>query len=424
MSNPLEKAAQNYDPNMYKPSHEREDETTTLGALSASKQVDLTKEFLKKVDHNVYRNNKINYQQYPIFSPLDPEEPLSGPEDAKGDKAFLIVIAFVGIWIFVMLAATEWLEQITTFPTWVVIICEILVGIVLMMLVITKFVYKVDSKVTEASKIHGNKSIAVSSVWNINAGGIVEDRIMSQPSTTVYYRGKESLILKVLKKSTLVSGSLADWSNYESLRIMEDYLLKNEFNFSKLIMDYNTDNDPIWTTLDNNLVESTTVFGSEYSKIMVDFTTFLHNQTRTISTVSVIYYIIKPNFIRPNVQYKVLAEQCKTMLQSARCSISPISTKEFLRLIRDYYGLSYLDINKIVEGISALQETEIEVSLLNYVNEKGELVNLNKIPTAEIQNFYHQKAKPIKVKDIPKKRDINIIEAYSLFGDKVVKQVK
>lgn len=412
-----------YDKDRYKPSHEQIKPKTKVEEKANSFHINQIKKFKYYSNRNNAKKNGNLAKDTNIFVPTNVEGPLEGYEDKTGNKALVVTAVYIGLFIMFVLLTFNWFNEGLKFPIWLSLVTQVLIGIMVYIFIISRFIYKVDDRRIQEARNRGNKAINMANVWGINPGGISENVIYGKESTSVSYHGKEAIVLKLLKKSVLISDARQDWNHYGSLEKMEAIILKQGFQFSKFNTKYDTNNDYIWDMLDDNLADSSVKFGKEYSDIMIDFVTNLKKSTEAVSKVTVVYYIIKPNLISGEVSLQDLALQLPNILKGARCTISTVTNQEFLRLIKEYYGLRYLDIEEIVDNLSAFDVIPINVNLIGYVNNEGKIVDLKEQFKVQPQEFYkYTEDKNVNIKDPKRLQTINI-EKYSIYGDKVVDQV-
>lgn len=419
----MENKVPEYDKDRYKPSHEQLKPKTKVGEKANSFHLNQIKKFKYYSNRNNARKEGKLAKDTNIFVPTNIEGPLEGFNDKTDNKAVMVTAIYLGLFVLSALLSFSWFTDSLRFPIWLTIITQLIIGILVYYTIISRFIYKVDDRRMMEARNRGNKSINMANIWGINPGGISEEPILGNMNTTVSYHGKEAIVLKLLKKSVLISDAKQDWNHYGSLERMEAMLLKQGFQFSKFNTKYDTNNDYIWDMLDDNLANSSIKFGKEYSDIMIDFVTNLKKNTEAVSKVTVVYYIIKPNLINAEVSLQDLAMQLPTILKGARCTISPVSNQEFLRLIKEYYGLRYLDVEEIVDNLAAFDIIPINVNMIGYVNSEGQIVDLKEEFNPDIKEFYKfTENKNIDLKDPHRLKTIDI-ETYSIYGDKIVKQV-
>lgn len=411
-----------YDKDRYKPSHERTDPATNLGKMATKDFIKELNKFRKDTNRKISRQEGKSSIKTPIFVPLDPTEPINGVEDRTENKLVNVSIGFVGIYLFLMLVGTRALSGFLGLSFWYVIPIEIVLGFLIYLVIINKFVFKVNDQAIKEARNRGNKSINLGNVWGINPGGIKEKVELGRLNTRVFYKGKEAVVLKILKKSVLTSEENADWLHYNALEQVETILSNSGYAFTKINMMYNTENDYIWDELDENLVTSSILYGKEYSDIMSEIFTYQRRQTKALSRVSVLYYVIKPDLVKTVVPIDKISLDIATTLRYARCSLGTVTNKEFLKLLKEYYGVNYLNISEITDHISALTDTPVEVSLVRYINNAGELVKLKEEYEANISESYKYRARyeseaPFKVRN-----KVIDIEEFSIFGDKSIEQ--
>lgn len=417
---PLDKNT--YDPDQYKPSSDQLDYNTPLAKVAVQSMMKNEATHIEEMDKSKYKN-RIPFIDYKLFTVLDPQENLSGNNSMRLDKSIIIIGIFIAVWAAFTMLTFKIVQNLFKLHWIITLLIYLVAGIFILYIIIARFVYKVEQKRRKAAINRGNETINLGSVWGINPGGIIENRLSGKKSTTVYYKGKETIILKMLKKSVLVSDDMADWSHYEGLQYIEDIMVKNGFNFTKVNMKYNTENDYIWDELNDSLLQSSMLYGKKYTDLMNEIFVFQRNFTKSVSTVPVIYYIIKPDLISTKKDYQQIFKEISTIIiQQCRCTLEPVSNKEFLRLLKDYYGVSYLDVDSISDFIAYSNEINIDVNVVKYVNNDGELIQLKEEYTPDIGARFQQKEFIQNEKDIIRAPEVKDIEEFNVYGDKNLKQ--
>lgn len=407
-----------YNKDMYKPKHEKVNPKTKVGELANEFRIKQLKKFKQLSNRDLVRKSGGLAKNTPIFVPTNIKGPVNGYEDQNSNKTFLITSIYIGIFIIFALSSFSWFTESLKFPVVLAIVTELLIGIFVYIFIFSKFILNTDNKRINEARNRGNKAINMAGVWNINPGGIVQEG----PNTKVSYHGKEAIVLKLLKKSVLISDSKQDWNHYNAIETAEALILKNGFQFSKFNVKYNTNNDYIWDNLDENLSNSSIVLGKKYSDIMTEFNTYLRKTTESNSKITVVYYIIKPNLINTKISLEELSKQIIHLVKISRCTVSPVTTQEYLRLIKEYYGLRYLDVEEIVDHLAAFDVVPVNVNLLRYINNDGELVSLKEEFKPDIKNFYKVTENTnIKLQDPDRNPAINISQ-YSVYDDKLIEQ--
>lgn len=135
-----------------------------------------------------------------------------------------------------------------------------------------------------------------------------------------------------------------------------------------------------------------------------------------------VYYIIKPDLVKTVVPIDKISLDIATTLRYARCSLGTVTNKEFLKLLKEYYGVNYLNISEITDHISALTDTPVEVSLVRYVNNAGELVKLKEEYEANITESYKYRERYSTEAPFRVRNKVVDIEEFSIFGDKSIEQ--
>ena len=229
------------------------------------------------------------------FVPIDLLEPRQGRESRKEYKTVLTLVGVGIIWFIISFISHRFIRDILETGFIVTSLLQLAIGLLFAYLVISKFVFKVDNTRKErvlAGK--GNKAISLGHIWGINPGGVATKEIDGEKHITVRYTGREAIVLKLLKKSVLVSSEDMDRSHYASLQKLEDIILKSGYKLVKINTRYNPDNDKIWDELDSNLAASSKVFGKEYTSMMSDMLNYHYEYTKVNSNITVMYYFIIP----------------------------------------------------------------------------------------------------------------------------------
>lgn len=411
-----------YDKDRYKPKHEQVSPKTKVGSIANDFHLNQMKKFKTYSDRKKSKQDRHTAKSTPIFVPINIQGPVDGYEDDNSNKTFTVTIVYIGIFLLFALLSFGWFTDSLKLPIWAAVIVELLLGIFIYVVFIAKKLYKVDDKRINEARNRGNKSLNMATVWGINPGGISKTTYIGKTHTTVSFSGKEAIILKLLKKSVLTSDPMQDWNHYESLEKVDTLLLKSGYQFSKFNIKYNIDNDYIWDELDNNLAESSVVYGKQYSDIMIEFINNLKRTTEVSSRISVVYYVIKPWMVSTEITLEEVAIQLISMVKQARCTISEVSNEEYLRLVKEYYGLNYLDVEEIVDNLAAFDFIPIDVNLVSYINDKGEIVDLKAKYNPEIGNFYKQIEQPIKGLKDPYRSPKLEFNKYSIYADKIIDQ--
>ena len=412
----------NYDPDMYKPKTDQMDLSSPVAKVA-------NRSFLAEEKEQLFRSDKRNFKgkqrfiDFKLFVALDPTEKLSGKSSRTMDKTVIFLGIYVAVWLAFTILSFRAIQALFRLPVWVTVIIYLVGGIAIGYGVLSRFVYKTEDKRRQRAITQGNKMMNLGSVWGINPGGILEGKALGKKHTTVYYQGKEAIVLKILKKSVLVSNDTADWSHYEGLQLLEDTMAKNGLSWTKINSKYDTENDYIWDELNDSLAQSSMLYGKKYTDMMNKFFIYQRNMTKAISTVPVIYYIIKPEFINPKKSYKqIIAELYTIVTQRCRCTLGPVSNKEFLRLLKNYYGVSYLDVDTIAEFISTATPLNFQVNVISYLNNKGEVIELKDEYSPDLPNKYSILEYIPSEIDIEEEPEIQLSEKYSIYGDKTIRQ--
>lgn len=412
----------NFNPDQYQTSLKQEDLNSPVGKVASKAFLNEERQFLVNNDKKNFKGS-IPFSQFRLFVPLDPTEPLSGNNSLRLGKSVIIFSVFGSLWIAFSALTFNWLQMLIRTPFIVTLLIYLLSGVFFLYIIIAKIIYRVEDKRRDAAMNRGNKSMNLGNVWGINPGGIVEGKALGRKHTTVYYKGKGAIVLKILKKSVLVSSDMADWSHYEGLQRLEDIMIKYGFNYTKRNMKYDTENDYIWDELNDSLNKSSMIFGKKYTDLMNEIYVYQRNFTKSYSTVPVIYYIIKPEFVNTKKDFNQLMIEMSNIVQmDCRCTLEPVSNKEFLRLLKEYYGVSYLDTDSISEFIASSNEINIDVNMVAYLNNKGELVRLKEDFKPQLPNKFKRIEMVMNERDVKVEPEVNITEQHSIFGDKNIKQ--
>ncbi len=336
------------------------------------------------------------YIQTDRFVPIDLLEPLQGRESRKEYKTVLTLVGVGIIWFIISFISHRFIRDILETGFIVTSLLQLAIGLLFAYLVISKFVFKVDNTRKErvlAGK--GNKAISLGHIWGINPGGVATKEIDGEKHITVRYTGKEAIVLKLLKKSVLVSSEDMDRSHYASLQKLEDIILKSGYKLVKINTRYNPDNDKIWDELDSNLAASSKVFGKEYTSMMSDMLNYHYEYTKVNSNITVMYYFIIPTVASSKRSVNKLVPELYNIIQSSRLTLESVSWKELYKTFRDYYGVNYLDLDEIFSNMSSSQD--LEVKTLAYVDESGNLFRLKPLPKPTITNEFTRMGTPTKI---------------------------
>lgn len=412
----------NYDPDMYKPKSEQLDFNSYQNKVASKNSLEEERKHIESTNRDNYKY-KIPFINFSMFVALDPTEPLNGKTSLRLSKSILVFGIFVAVWVVFTMFTFGPVRSLFQAPVWLLILIYLVVGVTLLYIIIAKFIYKTEQKRRDMAVNRGNKAMNLGNVWGINPGGILEGKALGKKHTSVYYEGKEAIVMKILKKSVLVSDDMADWSHYEGLQYLEDTMARAGFAWTKVNMKYNTENDYIWDELNESLGQSSLVYGKDYTDLMNEIFVFQRNFTKAYSTVPVIYYIIKPEFVNTKKTFKQIILELSTIVkQQCRCTLEPVSNKEFLRLLKEYYGMSYLDIDTISEFISSDNAINVDIEVVKYINNDGELVTLQEEFVPNLPMKFKRLESVFNEKDIERAPEVEITEKYGLFGDKNIKQ--
>lgn len=407
-----------YDPDRYKPVHERITDDPTMQNITATA---LKAEEVRKKNYNMSRRrqNGEPFLDISHFVMLDPLEPLEGQTTKSSNRIIFTMVSIGTVWFVFGLIFFRKIQQLLKLSFVLTVLVYLAVGLLIMFLVVTRVALKVDESRRDRAMRGSTKSMNMGQVWGINPAGIKEDIYKGSKQSKIFYSGNETIVIKILKTSVLVTNSDADWGHYDALRRLEDLLIKNRFKVTKYNTTYNTNNDPIWNQLSQNLDMSSQVYGKEYTDMMNQLIHYQHKYTEDLSNVGVTYMFLQPEINTPSQAIPHLFPQIEAILSESRAVLGGVSNNEFIQLLKSYYGVYYLDIDSISDFISTT-DINVDIKLISFLNGKGELVEVSDLFQHEINTNANQKANVKGIKDLQIIKEEEPEKNNSIYGDKFI----
>lgn len=401
----------------YKPSHEQipEAQKEFAAMRATSQKIKEAKDAILDVESS--QSNRRFIDRF-LFVPLDLEAPISGKTSRSVNYTTILIIITATIFVFLGIVLTGKLSHALSIHPLFVMIGLFIIWAMLTGWLFAKFIYRIEDKKQERY-VEGtnNKNIILGSLWSIPPGGITETKGYNGLQTNIRYNSKESIIIKLIKDSIYVENETADFATYAALRDIEDLLSRENYLLTKINQKYNIDNDYIWDKLNNNLVENSIKGGKVYTDVMSDILSYHYGLTKLNTSLSVTYYIISPRVLRPAVSEDIIVSQIFNILKGTRIHAENVSNHEFIGLLRDYYGVSYLDIEKINEYLSK-DTKDAEVHIISYMNTSGEIVKLAELPNIKINIPYDILEEPMETIDTD--MVIKDIKRQTIYKDGVI----
>ena len=416
-----------YNEEMYKPVFERNPEYYKEHALNRSIK-EKQDEYSRQMKQIKDSQRSKRYIDRDIFIPLNLTESIFGRTSRIAGKTALLLSVTLTIFLILFFLTVEAVMDLTGLNILMVGAVYFLAFVLVTSQIYLKFIFKLDEKKDKRyEQGTSDKHIILGQLWGINPGGISSIITDTGKYTAVQYKSRRAIVFKILKGSVYLSNESADFSHYSALMEIDNLFLKNNFRVTKFNARYKIDNDPIWDTLDRNLVNTSFKLGSDYSTLMANVLKYHYDFTELNSKVTATYYIITPNFTLNKVDIENLIPVAHNILQSnSQSRLSPVFDNEFLDVIKTYYGLEFLDINKLNEYITENLDV-LEIKTISYTTENGEVVNLQTLPVIELKSEflikeedksliyeYNKKQELKKQKKAPKK------QSNSIYGDKVI----
>ena len=410
-----------YNPEMYDPDYNMKDsERMNLQAMREAKIHEEKMEALKS-QRDIEFNEELPYLKRKFFAPLD----LISSEDSAASqfskRAFYVGIAVFCIWIYLFIVLINYSTQELKIPMPFYIIGMGLILILLQWVIWSRLYFNVETKRRKRAVLeNGVKRSDLSNVWKINPNGISKTTVDGKEFTKVLYSGKSAIVLKLVRQSILTSEETADIYHYRSLEEIENILTRSDLIYTKILKQYDTENDYMWQRLNKNM-ENSSILGAKYTSLMHDILTYHMELTKEISRLNVIYYVIQPSIKIKSMTLEDAVRKIHQVLLSSRMSVESVSYNEFLSVLKDYYGVEYLDIDKITERLDTDTTFTLDVELIRYLDSTGELVKLQDLPSPKLPTIYREPT--AKMEFAEEEEKYNLFENLKdIFNDNVYEQ--
>ena len=333
-------------------------------------------------------NNDIPFSAKRFFFPLDlikPDETPGGDRSNKPAIATAIALVILGI---ATMSGINFVTKELKIPLWVFLLVMLIITVITIYVIWDKMYYKTDEERAKRAKSGtGVNKSRVADVWGISPGGIRDTRVEGKRFQNIVYKGREAIVLKLIRKSILVTTPQQEEFHYRALADIENLLTKEDMAFTKVTMKFDPDNDvSLWTKLNSNL-ENAEIEGKNYIDVMHDILMYHHEYTKKTSTLNVMYYIVYPNFKIRNLTLEDAARKISKIMQASRIAIADITTNELMSLLKDYYGLEIFDANKLMDVSDMALDEQIQINLIKTINSKGELINIREIPKIKFPEY-------------------------------------